>query len=302
MFWEYIKINHRKLILILISLNLIILPGFTQWSSDTVYFNKDWKQSKRENASYYRLLNIDTARILYNVKDYFLTGQLQMEGAYRSINPDVEVGDFSYWYTNGEKHIECHFDHGILDGPYQEWFENGNLKSEKIYCQGVINGLEKEWNDDGHLIKSIQYKDGVKQGNFITYYPNGQPIRKDKYVNGMLKKGKCYTHQGKDTTYFEYFVMPKFKGGLEGFKKYILDKLNYPDSAKQSSEEGKVFVRFTIDTDGNVGRVKLVKEDKEYFNQEALRVVNTSPQWIPGKRDGKVVDVSITLPIIFKLK
>lgn len=302
MFRKILEFKIRRILPILIGYFFSALFSFSQWSADTIFFDKDWKPSLYENAKYFRLMDIDTVKILFLVKDYYLSGQLQMEGAFRSINPDVQIGDFNYWYENGKIHISCNYVNGILNGLYREWYDNGNIKTEKTYNQGLINGLEQDWNENGNIIKSTEYKNGLRHGRFITYYQNGQPIRKENYINGELKNGKCFTYQGKDTTYFDYFIMPKFRGGIEGFKSYILEKLIYPDTARQNDEEGQVHIRFTIDKDGIIKGVGLVKEDKDYFNEEAIKVITSSPKWIPGKRDGKLVDVSITMPIIFRLK
>jgi protein TonB len=96
--------------------------------------------------------------------------------------------------------------------------------------------------------------------------------------------------------------MPRFKGGLEGFKNFVLEKLNYPETAKMNDEEGSVQIRFTVGRDGNIKGISLVKQDKEYFNEQVIQAVASSPKWIPGKRDGKLVDVTITLPVKFRLK
>ena len=295
-----------------LKMNRIILPVLfliytfpimaVQQTNDTIYYDAHWAQTDKENARYYRLVSIDTTRIRFLVKDYFVSGKLQMEGAYKSINPDFKIGSFAYWYENGDKHINCTFEQNKLHGIYREWYPDGIQKSEKNYYHGNLEGLKKDWDETGKIVKTVEYKDGLKNGHFTTYYENGQPIRKDLYKNDRLVKGKCFSQNGKDTVYFEYFTMPHFNGGLNGFKLFITEKLNYPDSARENNEEAMVKVRFTIDREGNVTHVKLVKGDKNYFNAEAIRAVNESPKWIPGKRDGKVIDVTITIPIYFRLK
>jgi len=280
----------------------IFLRGFSQTAGDTIYFDQNWNQSSRAEASYFRIVSIDTSRILFMVRDYYLSGQLQMEGAFRSINPDMRIGEFSYWYQSGARHIKCNFKNGLPDGQYEEWHENGTMKTEKSFIAGRLDGVEKTWNDKGILTKSIRYKNGARHGPFITYYGNGQPVRRDIYKNDKMVRGKCFTPQGKDTAYFDYFIMPGFKGGLVGFHEFILEKLNYPDTAKINDEEGSVHVRFTVGMDGYVKGIRLIKEDKEYFNEEVIQAVASSPKWNPGKRDGKLVDVTITIPIRFRLK
>ena len=288
-----------------ILLIVFLLPqkeAFTQLIRDTIYYDNDWSQSSPDNAGYFRLVEIDTSSILFLVKDYYIDKKPQMQGAYRSINPDVKIGDFVYWHHNGQEKIKCHFKNGYLDGPYYEWYENGILKSEKNYSRGRLDGMERTWNNKGILSKSVEYKNGLKHGHFLTFYDNGQPVRKDIYKNNAMIRGKCFTPEGKDTAYFDYFTMPEFKGGLNGFKNFILEKLNYPDTAKQNDEEENVHIRFTVGKDGFVNGIKVIKGDKEYFNEEVIHAVASSPGWIPGRRDGKVVDVTITIPVKFKLK
>ena len=149
----------KKIILFTGMVILICLCGSSQTAGDTIFFDKEWNQSVKKEASYFRIVSIDTSRILFLVRDYYLNGQLQMEGAYRSINPDMRIGEFSFWHQNGIKHISCHFKDGLLNGHYEEWHENGTLKADKNYMEGKLDGTTKDWNDQGVLTKSIQYKD-----------------------------------------------------------------------------------------------------------------------------------------------
>ncbi len=278
------------------------LFGYSQVSGDTIYLDLDQNQTTKEKAACFRIISIDTSKILFQVKDYYLSGQIRMQGAYRSINPDRKIGEFTYWYENGEKYIRCNYKDGELNDRYCEWYENGVLKTEKSYQDGKLDGFVKVWTNEGIIKRNVHYKKGYKHGQFITYYSNGQPVRRDVYRYDSLVRGKCFNSQGKDTAYFDYFKMPLFKGGLEGFKHFILENLNYPDTARFNEEEGSVQIRFTVGKDGFIKRISLIKADKEYFNEEVIQAVASSPQWIPGKRDGKLVDVTITLPIKFRLK
>ena len=74
-----------------------------------------------------------------------------------------------------------------------------------------------------------------------------------------------------------------------------------PEIARQNKEEGQVYLKFTIDKEGNIIKAEIIKEDKEYFNKEVMRVLKLSPKWIPGRKDGKLINVTITIPISFKI-
>ncbi len=287
---------------LLFNILLFVVSGIHA-NPDTVYFNAKWEQTIPENARYYRLITFDTTgKPIFHVKDYYISGKQQMEGDYRSINPDHKTGTFIYWYENGQKKLICNYFNNVLSGDFIEWYDNGNLKSQRFLKYGIIDGIEKQWSPDGLLKKLVTYKNGLKHGKFVTFYDNGRPIRKDIYKNDILIKGKCYTPQGKDTSYFEYLKPPQFSGGLDEFTRFITEKIIYPEDAKNKNEEGDVVVQFTINKDGKIINPVLVKKDKEYFNQEALRVIKLSPPWIPAQLDGKKIDMRITMPVRFRLK
>jgi periplasmic protein TonB len=91
------------------------------------------------------------------------------------------------------------------------------------------------------------------------------------------------------------------KGGLKAFYEYVGNKIKYPAQARRMGTEGKVFVQFVIGKDGVLTDVKVVKGIGAGCDEEAIRIVQSSPPWKPGKQRGKPVKQRYTLPIIFKL-
>ena len=61
------------------------------------------------------------------------------------------------------------------------------------------------------------------------------------------------------------------------------------------------FVQFVVDKDGSITDVKAVKGIGAGCDEEAVRVIKTSPKWSPGKQRGRAVKVRMILPITFKL-
>jgi TonB family protein len=86
---------------------------------------------------------------------------------------------------------------------------------------------------------------------------------------------------------------------IDAFRKYVMDHLIYPSEAGEKGIEGKVFVQFVVDKSGDVTNVKIVKGAGPLLDAEAIRVIKSSPQWIPGKQRGKEVNVAFTFPIMF---
>lgn len=97
--------------------------------------------------------------------------------------------------------------------------------------------------------------------------------------------------------------MPKFQGGDQNtFRAWVQSHLKYPEIASENGISGKVFVNFVVDKTGKVVDAKVVRGVDPSLDQEALRVVNSSPKWTPGKQRGKPVKVQFTFPIVFVLQ
>ena len=95
---------------------------------------------------------------------------------------------------------------------------------------------------------------------------------------------------------------PSFKGGdANKFSKWVNSHLVYPVDAKEKNIQGRVTLQFTIEADGRVTNVKVLKSAHPSLDQEAVRVVSSSPKWNPGMQNGKPVKVTYTFPVIFGL-
>ena len=103
------------------------------------------------------------------------------------------------------------------------------------------------------------------------------------------------------------FVMveqkPKFNGGdANEFSKWVNSRLVYPEIAQENGLSGRVTLSFTIKADGTLSDVKVLRGVDPSLDQEAVRVVKSSPKWVPGKQRDRAVAVSYTFPVIFQLR
>ena len=97
-------------------------------------------------------------------------------------------------------------------------------------------------------------------------------------------------------------VMPEFSGGLKGLRSFLANAVKYPPEAIKKGIQGKVYVSFVVLKDGSVYNAKVIRAVDPLLDAEALRVVNSSPKWTPGKQSGKEVAVQYTIPISFVLQ
>ena len=96
--------------------------------------------------------------------------------------------------------------------------------------------------------------------------------------------------------------MPSFPGGDAKMYEYLGKNIKYPQIARETGIQGRVFVGFVVEPDGSVSNVKVLRGIGGGCDEEAMRVVKAMPKWSPGKQRGKTVRVSYTLPVVFKLQ
>jgi TonB family protein len=98
--------------------------------------------------------------------------------------------------------------------------------------------------------------------------------------------------------------MPTFNDGDPAveFRKFIAKNLQYPESAARDSISGRVIVQFAVTKEGKVVDPVVVRSVSPELDQEAIRVIQSSPKWTPGKQRGKEVEVLFTFPINFVLQ
>jgi len=99
-----------------------------------------------------------------------------------------------------------------------------------------------------------------------------------------------------------YDIPPVFNGGETAMYKFINANIVYPKAAKESLISGKVNLRFSIEIDGTVSGVSVIRGINPELDAEAVRVIKLLPAWKPATLDGAPVKVWYMMPVIFKLK
>ena len=98
-------------------------------------------------------------------------------------------------------------------------------------------------------------------------------------------------------------TMPEFPGGSKALFKYLSENVKYPVIAQENGIQGRVICQFTINKDGSIVDVEVVRSGGDpSLDKEAVRVIKSMPKWNPGKQRGKPVRVKYTVPVNFKLQ
>ncbi len=97
--------------------------------------------------------------------------------------------------------------------------------------------------------------------------------------------------------------MPTFRGGdVDKFREWVQKRVKYPQIAAENGIQGKVFIMFVVEPDGSVSNVNILRGVDPALDNEAIRVVESSPSWSPGKQRGAPVRVRFSITVNFQLQ
>ncbi len=91
--------------------------------------------------------------------------------------------------------------------------------------------------------------------------------------------------------------MPSIVGGIKSLAKKIV----YPDEAKKSGVEGRVFIKAYIDEKGNVVKSEVLKGIGHGCDKSALNAVSKL-HFVPAENHGKKVKAQVVIPVMFRLQ
>jgi|GEM_PF-7067011 len=142
---------------------------------DTLYYNSQWKQTDKQNASYYRqYVRQDGA---YLVDDHYKNGTLQMTGAYTWLDtPDEKYrnGDFVYYYPDGLKESEGRYNLGNRAGKWTYYYNSdSSLHYTAEYINDKKNGYAVYYDSATQMIRSQGVWINEKKVGIWTYYFHG---------------------------------------------------------------------------------------------------------------------------------
>ncbi|WP_163308974.1 energy transducer TonB [Dysgonomonas sp. 521] len=92
-----------------------------------------------------------------------------------------------------------------------------------------------------------------------------------------------------------------YSGGEPAMTEYIKNNLKYPEYAQKMGIGGRVIIRFIVEMNGSVTNVELVRGIDPHCDNEALRVVNSMPKWVPCRPSLRPARCQFTMPVHFKL-
>ena len=106
-----------------------------------------------------------------------------------------------------------------------------------------------------------------------------------------------------DTIFITAETMPSFQDGdLNTFRAWVMQNVKFPQVALENRIQGRVVLSFVIDKDGRLANIEVLQSPDRSLSEEAIRVLNKSPKWSPGKQRNQAVRVKYTLPVDFRVQ
>ena len=120
------------------------------------------------------------------------------------------------------------------------------------------------------------------------------------HVRGVIQK---VLRLPADTTIYDNVEMiATYRGDIDALYRHIAFEMHYPESALADSVQGRVIVRFVVETDGRLTNFEVVRTPDERLSAEAIRVVKLTEPWVPAKNRGQNVRCHFVMPVQFRLK
>ena len=95
--------------------------------------------------------------------------------------------------------------------------------------------------------------------------------------------------------------MPEFPGGQNALKSFLKANIKYPQLANEIGISGTVHISFVVEPDGSLTHIEILKSIGGGCDEEALRVINLMPRWIPAEQGIRKVRFKLSIPIVFKI-
>lgn len=192
---------------------------------------------------------------------------------------------------------------GGEEGLFNYLGENLRLPADTSYEGSVKisfvvdkSGRTRQIMTEGDTLKGI----GAQLSGLIANMPGWMPASQNGVgVDQRFQVTVKYSNQ----VFLVIEDVATFPGGIPVFYNYLAKNLEYPNQARRNKIEGKVFVEFVITRTGKIDQesVKVVKGLGYGLDEEAVRLIKGSPDWIAGSQRGKPVPQKMVLPVPFRL-
>lgn len=220
-----------------------------------MYFDKNWKETTKKNAEFYRPLPLPKTQNVIFLRDFFIKNNLlQMQGYYVDGIEENYAGEI-FWYN-----------------------KDGNDQSGAIFINKSKQKKLSYFFDDGKLWKTVEYGDSLKNGKTIEYKPDGSILGESIYKNGNLISGisgklynfnQNYDRYNTKTKSKESVYLRDYKGEERNFKTIYYWKDNLKTAVEYTYKDNEIIEEKNFDDNGNL--IQKIDSSSYFYPEESLK-------------------------------
>jgi len=174
----------------------------------------------------------------------------------------------------------------IAEGEFYFYNAKGKLDSIHNYLDGLAHGKWFYLNDTGRIYLSKEYDKGILKHTI------------DVIQEDSLRELEAEDDEDNDLLN----IKSEFPGKAKGWLKYLEKNFKYPERALNNKISGQVVVQFVVDTEGYVIQPRIYRSVEFSIDEEALRLIRKSPQWMPASQNGRKVKSYKRQPVVFQFQ
>lgn len=292
------------------------------------FYTNDGEQADEARANYYSIrkrgmMDSVSRQFIDTVLSFYLPSNAKKSKVLLNQN-NILHGNYVHYHENGEiKEIGNYVD-GKYQGQTRRWYANGMLhlvlnyvasndnKNVDEFIITYLDSLGKQLvsKGDGYCKCYLNRSDtnreegkvvgGLKDSVWLGF-ENNILIYQEEYSQGVLLKGISYS-KGKTFPYTTNMIAAEYPSGMKELYRFLSKNIEFPAVLRREKISGKIFIQFIVEVDGSLTNVKIIKPLHESADQEAIRLVNLMPKWIPGKVRGVPAPTKFILPLTFKIE
>lgn len=254
----------NKIISVLIMFLIGIAPVIhAQESADKLYvFDANWNGTDVNHARYLlRVQKISDSAWQWDT--YNILGPLIKTELFKDPDGNVAEGEIYFYNSNGRIDSIQNYKNGLAHGEWYYKNDTGRATIVKVFSNGIL----------------IEERDLIKEDSI-------------KNLKGTNEKESDLKKVERES---------EFPGGQKGWAKYLNKNVLYPDRAYNNKIQGMVQVQFIVDTNGKLIEPRIAKSVEFSLDEEALRLIRSSPKWIPAEQNGRKVKSYKLQPVVFQL-
>jgi len=262
----------------------------------------------------------------YREAYYLPEKSMAMRGLYKDKDCTIAAGEIIWYYPNKNIKSLISYKDGKEEGTALRFHENGMMSDSANYTDGHRKGISLGWDEEGNQVDSSNfdgngngvvvkwYEDGTvyfagrltndttKINRWTYYHHNGKLMATEDYVNGKVIHCSCSDEMGVQLD--SSLCVEKeahFPGADRNWINFLERNLNADVAVRNRAPEGTytVMVQFVVDKEGHITDIKPLTKFGFGMEEEVIRILKKSPQWVPAIQFGRNVKAYRKQPVTF---